>query len=337
MRSLPTPDEWIALCKRNDTSTVKRALHERGWLKNGAEPSDTADRQRINAYWAHACKVGAHKTASCLPALGFVPTVPYGPELEGAIEGLLAHLGKHRWSPSKTPQHFCWAHLLRCLPELSTSQARLLAQAGRHEDLASLLLRRAWRPRPEVFFEVARSMEECFGHQGDYLLDAAQRADPSLVAQQTEAFRRSLGRLLDNHTALLTRQDKATIAERETALVRLHKAIEPFGGTVNSRAILKLAERGSLTLVSALGAVGYSLPDLPQAQRKFFAAMLESPFQGEGDPRLREQPWRTWAHQALEGAWEASCNPRITAAWSAWRLEQALAIGGPAKNLRRRL
>ena len=336
MRTLPSFDEWERLCRGNAPSDIKHALRTRGWSGNNKASVEPALALEVNRYWAQVCRARAERAASCLPGLGFVPTFPYGEELTKEVEAMLVTLNKQRWSYVKTRDENCWDQLVRCLPHLSDEQSLKLAESGRWLNLMALLDSGAWSPRSEAFFKTARVMEENYGYQGDYLLEAAYRANPGLVEEQTAAFRRSVERRLTNHVDLYrsSRKKKDQMQAAEEGLVVLCQALEPHGGVMSSTALHLLAERGNFRLVSVLGRLGSALPSEEGSQKRFFAAMLKAPFEGEADGRLEENPWRHWLDQCDPQVWSSnkSVNPAVVAAWTAWSLERRLAEEPAARS-----
>lgn len=326
--------DWVEICRANRATVVKHALRQAGWVRQTVARLEPALAQEVNLYWAEVCRARADKVAACLPSFGMAPSYPYGPVLTEEVDALLAVVLKKRWDYTKSPELLCWNELARCLPRLSWAQAKVLAEAGQQETLSALLLRKAWAPTPAEFFEIAGFMEQNFGYKGDYMLEAAQQANPDLVSQATDAYRRSLERLLTNHSQLFVRKDreKQVVAEKEASLVRLCQALEPHGGLDSSQVMARLADKGNLALVSALGRVGCSLPSTPQAQKKFFAAMLRSTFEGEADLRLQDEPWGRWVRQAFRGAWEKKDNPAVATVWDGWVLEHRLEAASPSSS-----
>ena len=96
--------------------------------------------------------------------------------------------------------------------------------------------------------------------------------------------------------------------------------------------MVRLADKGNLALVSALGRVGCSLPSTPQAQKKFFAAMLRPSFEVEADLRLQDEPWGRWVRQAFRNGWKKKDNPAVVTAWDGWVLEHRLEDASPSSS-----
>ena len=329
---MPPMSEWVEICRANQATAVKHALRQAGWVRKAPSPVGPELGQQVNLYWAEVCRARADKVAACLPSFGMVPTAPLGVELTKEVAALLPILVEQKWNYTKSPERLVWTELAKCLPQVSQAQVFLLAKAGQQETLSALLLRKAWTPTPAEFFEIAGAMEQNFGYKGDYMLEAAQQANPDLVSQATAAYRRSLERLLTNHSQLFVRKDreKEVVAEKEASLVRLCQALEPHGGLEASQVMARLADKGNLALVSVLGRVGCCLPSTPQAQKKFFAAMLSPTFEGEADLRLQDEPWGRWVRQAFRGAWEKKDNPAVVTAWDGWVLEHRLEDASPS-------
>lgn len=331
---MPPMSEWVEICRANQATAVKHALRQAGWVRKAPSPVGPELGQQVNLYWAEVCRARADKVAACLPSFGMVPTAPLGVELTKEVAALLPILVEQKWNYTKSPERLVWTELAKCLPQVSQAQVFLLAKAGLQEDLSTLLRRKVWMPTPADFFKVARSMEEYYGHAGDYLLEAAQQANPDLVHQELDAYRRSLSRLLLNHARTFGERDRdqKVVQEKEAGIVALCQALAPYGGLEVSQALVRLADQKNLDLVGAMGQAGACLPPTPHAQKRFFTFLLEPRFQGKADLRLQEPVWGRWVREAFPNVWEKTTNPSVTSVWDAWVLDHRLGQAEPASS-----
>ena len=328
--------QWEQLCLRNEEGEAQAWLAQRGWHRDGSQrPSDI----ELDALWAAALEHAAHRAAQALAER--VGCTASRAMRQRASE-VFVSLARFRLDTGTRMEKVrrCATELCHALPQVTGDQLVNLAGGHRGQDVALLIHRGVWKPSVDDglnLFEVLtrnRIPVNSAHHMARAWVSTHPRLaveHPKAVATMADALVEcclscgfSPGRVLLEATAEVLESVASSGHKMKKDGSYVRRVGEILGGNQNLSMAL-------LTLLSAMGRAGYSLPRAPDIREALFRSVLDldagvdldaSDGKGAPDPRLALDPWRRWVTSpGVMASIELGQNPAVTAVWQQWRSE----------------
>ena len=320
---------WEDICHAN---RFDEASH---WLKAAQEAGALTD-EVIDGCWGQACSLSAWRPAQALFADNLCPSS--GPRMRALFERLLQQRLKESQDEKSA---LCFGFLLAAQEDVSSVTALALAEAGAAEGLGEALLRDRWAPSPEEFLKCFRALTPKL-HPACDLVGRLFRKHPKFAEDHPDSAHTLMLEVVPLVWKNPDRIDPVWAAETVIGAILASGKRRRID---DDTALLKFAQKlalvkDELDLVTALGKVGYPLPEACRGE--FFSAVLKREFDEDmegSDPRLDPDPWRRWASE-LHGIDRGALArlPSVAEAWLGWReeaLKEAWAEDGLAPSLKR--